>query len=326
MRAGLAVVPLLALSFLPVAHGQAPVGNITLEVGAITGLVNGTVPFNGNVTVAATVHIDCSVIAYENAAHPGDADHFHVQPDEDTPLPPWLLADEFVTDFPSPGVPTADCASGSGTFTQTVQYPFAVTAAAPGGVPVNITLVANVADDAISDPVQVPFTVQFHPGYTLTPSAKFPLAVNGTSANFTLTVKSMSNAPAAVTFQSVKAGNGTLLGLATVSNLAPNGTSTLHLTFTGPTACWTSATVTAQAAIHPMVAGNGTSMPGMTMPPGPPVPGPAFLPKPISWTFTHTCSGKDSAGTAKAKKSPAPGFLMAFAVLGLAGLARRRLL
>lgn len=309
-----ALAVLLTLAALPLAQAEPPagIGSITLSLGDIMGLVQqdgkGVVPYAGNVTVAATVSIDCGVILYEFANKQGsDVDHFHVQPADDK-LPPWLLADEFLAYFPAPAagapaIPVQECSSGSGSYQQTVQYPFGVAADAPGGVPLTLNLTANVGDDAFSEVVPLHFAVQFHPAYTLTPSLRFPAAATGNGANFTLAVKNTGNGPAMVMFQDVKASAGTVSGLADTT-LPANASANLAIRFTGPTACWATATVNATAVVMP-AAGGATSNP-----------------TPLSWTFTHSCSA--TGATTKAKKSPAPGFLMAFAVLALAGMARRR--
>lgn len=308
----LSLLALAVVAFVPLAHAAPPqAGTIKLALGPITGLVvdggASVVPYAGNVTVAATVTMDCSLILYEYANKTGsDIDHFHVEPADET-LPPWLIADEFLTDFPppaagAPAIPLQQCQDGAGSYSQVVQYPFGVSAAAPGAVPLKLNLTANLGDDAFSEPVAVSFTVQFHPGYTLTPSAKFPFAINGTvpstPANFTLTVRNTSNADAMVMFQEVKASSGVVSGLKDVV-IAPGKTATLPVTFTGPTACWSTASVNATAVIMP---NSGAGAVGS--------------PQHLSWTFTH--------GSCSTKKSPAPGFLLAFATLGLAAVARRR--
>jgi hypothetical protein len=266
------------------------------------------VAYAGNANVSATVTISCSLIAYEFANKMGsDIDHFHVEPADET-LPDWMLAEEFLVYFPAPApgapaIPVQVCADGAGSYTQTADYPFGVSAQAPGGMPLVLNLTANLGDDAFSDPKPVNFAVQFHGAYTLTPSVKLPLAVTTTPVAFNLSVRSDSNGPAMVMFAGVRASTGAVSGFADV-NLQPNQTLVLPIVFTPPTTCWTNATIAANATIMAMAGAPGNATP-------------------IVWMFTHSCGGSGKDGS-KEKKSSAPGSLLALTALGLVALRRRR--
>lgn len=335
MRLRLVLALPILLALVPVAHATPPMGtgNISLTVGAIQGLVQqdgkGVIPYGGNVTVPVTVTFDCSLLAYEYANKQGsDINHFHVQPSDDK-LPSWLAADELITYFPPPVAgapaqaqfPVQQCAGGADTYTQMVTYPFAVTGAAPAMTPLALNLTANLGDDAFATPVPVPFMVQFHANYTVTPSIRFPAAVTGKSLNFTVAVRNNGNAQAMVLFNGVQASAGTLTGLSSAT-LAAGQTMVLPVSFTGPASCWTTATVAATSAIESMSGGTPMMMGGSSMTMGATMGSPT-MPHPLAWTFTHPpCPAGGTSGSTS-KKAGTPD-LLPLATLALAALALRR--
>lgn len=322
-------VPIVLLALVPLANAQFPVnpnpppsqaGAIKItNVGPINGLIRDdnmdVIPFKGNVTVPVSVSIDCQLIAYEIANKGNsDIDHFHIQP-ADGKLPSWLVADEYLTFFnqTAPGVPafpTSQCGSGTGTYTTTVNYPFAVTAAAPGVTPQVLNLTANLGDNAFATPVSVNFNVQFHANYTVTPSVQVPLTVTGKSANFTVAIANSANARSMVMVEQVHASTGTFSGLGSVPYVPPQ-TMTFPVTFKAPDSCWTTATVDFHTASHFLLLNQQAG---------------SYRDE---RTYTYQFHNGIACTPGKAntsKSSPVGGLVVLPAVLGAALLARRRLL
>lgn len=314
-------VSLAVLALVPLAAAQAPppstYGKIAItNVGPVSGLIKDdgkdVIPFKGNVTVPVSVSIDCSLIAYEVAnKKASDINHFHVQPADK--LPSWLVADELLTYFPNvvpgqdtTGFPVSGCQGGSGTYMATVQYPFAVTAAAPAVATHTLNLTANLGDDAYSDPVAVTFAVQFHANYTITPSVQFPLTVTGKTANFTVAISNNANARSMVMLEGLHASAGSISGLTSTVYVPPE-TKTFQVTFKAPDGCWSTATVEFKAFSHYLLlTQEAGSFKGE---------------KDVSWEFQNGVACK---GGTSSKASPLNGWVLIASVLGAALVARRR--
>ncbi|MEA3203141.1 MAG: hypothetical protein QOI63_814 [Thermoplasmata archaeon] len=308
-------VPLVVLALVPLAHAQvappagAPGSDLTLTLGDLHGLVKDdnqmVVPYAGNATVDFTLKVGCLAFFAAEANHNGPLDHVDLAI---TGAPAWVVADSLDVEMSE-----AKCATegpaGNGVVTLTGTYPFKVAPSAPGVTTQAVNLTASLESGIESAPMQLLFAVQFHPDYDVVPSIKFPYTVDGTSADFTVTVTNRGNARSMVMFEELHASTGTFSGLGSIPYDSP-APHTFQVTFKAPDACWKDAKVDFKTFSHYLLLDQRA--------------GSYKAERTYAWDFSNGIACTPGKGNSSSKASPVGGLVLLPTLLAAAFLARRR--